>query len=151
MRVVVQRVCEATVSIDGQTVERIGHGLVVLVGIADGDSTEDVAAISAKLASLRIFRDGDRKMNCSVVDVSGEILVVSQFTLLADVRKGRRPSWVGAAAPGQAKMLIEALVQRLRSAGIPVRTGVFGASMQVALINDGPVTIVLDTDRGRIL
>ena len=150
MRVVVQRVGEATVSVDGQTVERIGHGLVVLVGIAAGDSTDDVAAIAAKLASLRIFRDGDRKMNRSVVDVGGEILVVSQFTLLADVRKGRRPSWVGAAAPEQAEQLIDELVRRLREEGIPVRTGVFGASMQVALINDGPVTIVIDSNQGRI-
>lgn len=150
MRVVVQRVGEATVSVDGQTVERIGHGLVVLVGIAAGDSTDDVAAIAAKLASLRIFRDGDRKMNRSVVDVGGEILVVSQFTLLAEVRKGRRPSWVGAAAPEQAEQLIDELVRRLREEGIPVRTGVFGASMQVALINDGPVTIVIESNQGRI-
>lgn len=150
MRVVVQRVGEATVSVDGQTVERIGHGLVVLVGIAAGDSTDDVAAIAAKLASLRIFRDGDRKMNRSVVDVGGEILVVSQFTLLAEVRKGRRPSWVGAAAPEQAEQLFDELVRRLREEGIPVRTGVFGASMQVALINDGPVTIVIDSNQGRI-
>ena len=150
MRVVVQRVGEATVSVDGQTVERIGHGFVVLVGIAAGDSTDDVAAIAAKLASLRIFRDGDRKMNRSVVDVGGEILVVSQFTLLAEVRKGRRPSWVGAAAPEQAEQLIDELVRRLREEGIPVRTGVFGASMQVALINDGPVTIVIDSSQGRI-
>ena len=150
MRVVVQRVGEATVRVDGQTVERIGHGLVVLVGIAAGDSTDDVAAIAAKLASLRIFRDGDRKMNRSVVDVGGEILVVSQFTLLAEVRKGRRPSWVGAAAPEQAEQLIDELVRRLREEGIPVRTGVFGASMQVALINDGPVTIVIDSSHGRI-
>ena len=150
MRVVVQRVGEATVSVDGQTVERIGHGLVVLVGIAAGDSTDDVAAIAAKLASLRIFRDGDRKMNRSVVDVGGEILVVSQFTLLAEVRKGRRPSWVGAAAPEQAEQLFDELVRRLREEGIPVRTGVFGASMQVALINDGPVTIVIDSSQGRI-
>lgn len=150
MRVVVQRVGEATVSVDGQTVERIGHGLVVLVGVAAGDSTDDVAAIAAKLASLRIFRDGDRKMNRSVVDVGGEILVVSQFTLLAEVRKGRRPSWVGAAAPEQAEQLFDELVRRLREEGIPVRTGVFGASMQVALINDGPVTIVIDSNQGRI-
>jgi D-tyrosyl-tRNA(Tyr) deacylase len=150
MRVVVQRVGEATVRVDGQTVERIGHGLVVLVGIAAGDSTDDVAAIAAKLASLRIFRDGDQKMNRSVVDVGGEILVVSQFTLLAEVRKGRRPSWVGAAAPEQAEQLIDELVRRLREEGIPVRTGVFGASMQVALINDGPVTIVIDSNQGRI-
>ena len=150
MRVVVQRVGEATVGVDGQTVESIGIGLVVLVGIATGDSTDDVAAIAAKLASLRIFQDGDQKMNRSVVDVGGEILVVSQFTLLAEVRKGRRPSWVGAAAPEQAEQLIDELVRRLGEEGIPVRTGVFGASMQVALINDGPVTIVIDSNQGRI-
>ncbi len=146
-----QRVGEATVTVDGEIVERIGPGLVVLVGIAAGDSTADVAAISAKLASLRIFRDDARKMNRSVLDVGGEMLVVSQFTLLADVRKGRRPSWVGAAAPDQAEVLIDELVEYLRNTGIAVRTGVFGASMQVALINDGPVTIVLDTNRGKIL
>ncbi len=151
MRVVVQRVGEATVSVEGQTVERIGHGLVVLVGIAAGDSTDDVSAMCAKLVSLRIFQDGDRKMNRSVVDVEGEILVVSQFTLLAEVRKGRRPSWAGAATPAQAEPLIDELVQGLRRAGVPVRTGTFGASMQVALTNDGPVTIVVDTDRGHIL
>jgi D-tyrosyl-tRNA(Tyr) deacylase len=139
------------VSVEGQTVERIGHGLVVLVGIAAGDSTDDVSAMCAKLVSLRIFQDGDRKMNRSVVDVEGEILVVSQFTLLAEVRKGRRPSWAGAATPAQAEPLIDELVQGLRRAGVPVRTGTFGASMQVALTNDGPVTIVVDTDRGHIL
>ena len=150
MRVVVQRVCEATVTVDDELVERIGPGLVVLVGIAAGDSTDDVAAISAKLASLRIFRDADQKMNRSVLDVNGEVLVVSQFTLLAAVGKGRRPSWVGAAAPEQAEGLIDELVQRLREAGVPVRSGIFGASMQVALVNDGPVTIVVDSNQGRI-
>jgi D-tyrosyl-tRNA(Tyr) deacylase len=150
MRVVVQRVCEASVSVDGEIVERIGAGLVVLVGIAAGDSTDDVTAISAKLTSLRIFRDANQKMNRSVVDVSGEILVVSQFTLLADVKKGRRPSWVDAAAPKQAEGLIDELVQRLGEAGVPIRTGLFGASMQVALVNDGPVTIVVDCNQGRI-
>ena len=150
MRVVVQRVGEAKVSVDDELVERIGPGLVVLVGIAATDSTDDVTAISAKLASLRIFRDADQKMNRSVVDVNGEILVVSQFTLLADVSKGRRPSWVGAAPPEQAEALIDELVQRLREAGVPVRTGLFGASMQVALVNDGPVTIVVDSNQGRI-
>lgn len=150
MRVVVQRVGEATVSVDGELVERIGPGLVVLVGIAAGDSTDDVAAVAAKLVSLRIFRDADQKMNRSVVDVNGEILVVSQFTLLADVSKGRRPSWVGAAAPEQAEGLIDELVQRLGDAGVPVRTGHFGASMHVALVNDGPVTIVVDCSQGKI-
>ena len=150
MRVVVQRVCEASVSVDAEIVARIGAGLVVLVGIAAGDSTDDVAVIAAKLASLRIFRDADQKMNRSVVDVNGEVLVVSQFTLLADVSKGRRPSWVGAAAPEQAEGLIDELVQRLGEAGVPVRTGIFGASMQVALVNDGPVTIVVDCNQGRI-
>lgn len=150
MRVVVQRVLEATVSIDGRVVERIGPGLLVLAGIAAGDSSDDVAAMAAKLISLRIFRDDDLKMNRSVADVNGEMLVVSQFTLLADVRKGRRPSWVGAAAPNQAERLVDELVKRLGAEGVPVRTGVFGASMQVALVNDGPVTIVIDSDQGII-
>jgi D-tyrosyl-tRNA(Tyr) deacylase len=150
MRAVVQRVAEASVTVDGETVERISRGLVVLLGIAPSDSTDDVATVSSKVANLRIFRDEDGKMNKSVVDVSGEILVVSQFTLLADVRKGRRPSFVGAAAPELAEPLVDKLAEQLRSEGIPVRTGLFGAVMQVALINDGPVTIVIETDRGRI-
>lgn len=150
MRAVVQRVSGASVTVDGETVGRIGPGLVVLVGVGAADSSDDVVALSAKMAALRIFRDTDGKMNRSVVDVAGEVLVVSQFTLLADVRKGRRPSYAGAAAPELAERLVNELKERLDSLGIPVSTGTFGARMQVALINDGPVTIVIDTDQGKI-
>lgn len=137
-------------AVDGEAVGRIGPGLVVFVGVGPTDSLEDVAAVSSKLANLRIFRDSEAKMNRSVVDVAGEILVISQFTLLADVRKGRRPSFVGAATPEIAEPLVHELTERLRSEGISVRTGTFGAAMHVALVNDGPVTIVIDTDRGKI-
>jgi D-tyrosyl-tRNA(Tyr) deacylase len=118
--------------------------------VAPTDSIDDVAALSAKLAGLRIFRDAQGKMNRSVVDIQGEVLVVSQFTLLADTSKGRRPSFVGAAAPDLAEPLVSELVDQLRREGVPVSTGEFGALMQVALVNDGPVTIVVDTEQGRI-
>jgi D-tyrosyl-tRNA(Tyr) deacylase len=150
MRAVVQRVGQASVTVDGETVGRIGAGLVVLVGISPTDSADDVAVLSAKLAALRIFRDEYGKMNRSVVDIAGEVLVISQFTLLADVRKGRRPSFAGAGDPELAEPLVGELADRLRNAGVPVRTGTFGAEMQVALINDGPVTIVIDVEGGKI-
>jgi D-tyrosyl-tRNA(Tyr) deacylase len=151
MRVVVQRVTEASVRVGGKTVASIGPGLVLLVGVAPTDTKDDVAAMSAKLVSLRIFRDAIGKMNHSIVDIAGEILVVSQFTLLADVRRGRRPSFTGAGAPEFAEPLVGDLVGQLRGTGISVRTGSFGMVMQVALINDGPVTIVIDAAGGRIL
>ncbi len=150
MRAVVQRVAEASVTVEGEEVCRIGPGLVVLVGVAPADTVADVAVLSAKLATLRIFRDDQGKMNRSVVDIAGEVLVVSQFTLLADVRKGRRPSFVGAAAPQFAETLFGELADGLRDQGVAICTGRFGALMQVALINDGPVTIVIDTDEGKI-
>ena len=150
MRAVVQRVSEAAVKVDGGVVGRIGAGLVVLVGAAPTDSMNDVAALSAKLAGLRIFRDDHGKMNRSVVETGGAVLVVSQFTVLADVSKGRRPSFVGAASPELAEPLVDALADRLRAEGIPVETGHFGTIMQVELVNDGPVTVVIDTDRGKV-
>ena len=150
MRAVIQRVQEASVSVGDRVVGRIGAGMVVLVGVAPTDSIDDVAALSAKLAGLRIFRDAEGKMNRSVVDIQGEVLVVSHFTLLADTSKGRRPSFVGAAAPELAEPLVSDLVDQLRREGVPVSTGEFGALMQVALVNDGPVTIVVDTEQGRI-
>jgi len=150
MRAVVQRVSEASVTVDNETIGRIGAGLVVLVGVAPTDTSADVASLSAKLAALRIFRDPDGKMNRSVVDIAGGVLVVSQFTLLADVRKGRRPSYIGAAVPELAEPLIRELAERLRAEGILVETGAFGAVMQVALNNDGPVTIVIDIERGKV-
>ena len=145
-----QRVGRASVTVEGETVGRIGTGLAVLIGVAPSDSTRDVAALAGKLAGLRIFPDDAGKMNRSVVEVGGEVLLVSQFTLLADVRKGRRPSFVGAAAPEFAEPLIRDLADQLRAAGVAVETGAFGALMQVALVNDGPVTIVIDTEQGRI-
>ena len=150
MRAVVQRVSEAAVSVAGETIGRIGSGLVVLVGVGQADTGDDVAAISAKLAALRVFRDDDGKMNRSIADVAGECLIISQFTLLGDVKKGRRPSFAGAAPPELAQPLVAELAAQLRAQGIAVREGSFGAVMQVSLINDGPVTIVIDTDHGKI-
>jgi D-tyrosyl-tRNA(Tyr) deacylase len=144
VRVVVQRVSRASVSVAGETVSGIGRGLLILVGVEHGDGEREVGAIVDKLANLRLFSDDRLKMNLSVLDVGGEALVVSQFTLLADVRKGRRPSFTGAAAPGIAAPLVEDLVEGLRSVGIHTLSGVFGAAMEVELVNDGPVTLVLD-------
>ena len=136
--------------VDGTTVGRIGNGLVVLVGVEPGDSIRDADALADKLAGLRIFPDSGDKMNRSVVDVGGQALVVSQFTLLADVRKGRRPSFVGAASPEKAEPLIEQLADELRDRGVPVETGSFGRKMRVELINDGPVTLVVRSEQGKI-
>jgi D-tyrosyl-tRNA(Tyr) deacylase len=151
MRAVVQRVTEASVTVDTDTVGRIGPGLVVLVGVEPTDTSGDVAALSAKLSTLRIFRDDEGKMNRSVLDVAGEVLLVSQFTLLADVRKGRRPSFAAAALPEFAEPLVDQLADRLRADGISVHTGTFGAAMEVALVNDGPVTIIIHTLRGKVI
>lgn len=150
MRAVLQRVSEASVAVDGRVVGRIGAGLLVLVGVAPTDSIDDAVAVSEKLATLRVFRDEDGKMNRSVVEVGGAVLLVSQFTLLAEIGKGRRPSFVGAAPPGLAEPLLHELADRLRDKGLPVSTGEFGSVMQVALVNDGPVTIVINTDLGRV-
>ena len=144
MRVVVQRVSRASVSVAGETVSGIGRGLLILVGVEPGDGEQEVGAIVDKLANLRVFSDDRGKMNLSLLDVGGEALVVSQFTLLGDVRKGRRPSFTGAAEPGIAAPLVEDLVEGLRRAGIHTLSGVFGAVMEVELVNDGPVTLVLD-------
>ncbi len=145
MRAVITRVSSASVSIDGRVVSEIGHGLLVLLGVANGDGTADTDYVSAKIRDLRIFSDAANKMNLSVMDVGGAVLAVSQFTLLADVRRGRRPSFIGAAAPDVANDAYEGVVSRLRDAGLVVRTGVFQADMQVASINDGPVTIWIDS------
>ena len=144
MRVVLQRVTEASVTVDDETVGAIGAGLVALVGIADGDDASVVERAAAKTAALRIFRDDAGRFDRSVVDVGGSILVVSQFTLLADTRKGNRPSFTGAADPALAEPLVEQYADALRALGIMIETGRFGADMQVSLVNDGPVTIVLD-------
>jgi D-tyrosyl-tRNA(Tyr) deacylase len=146
MRVVVQRVSEADVTIAGDVVGRIGRGLLVLVGVETGDTPADVDWLAEKLAGLRIFADADGKMNLNVREVGGEALVVSQFTLHAGTRKGNRPSFIRAARPDEAVPLYEAFLERLEAAvGRPVRRGVFAADMQVRLVNDGPVTIVIDS------
>lgn len=151
MRAVVQRVAEATVTVDGATVGSIGRGLAVLVGVAPTDTVADARALADKLAGLRIFRDEADKMNLSVSDVGGAVLVVSQFTLYGDTRKGRRPSFVGAAQPDLAEPLVEATIAALEALGVPTATGRFGADMSVALTNDGPVTLVLEVNGGRVL
>jgi D-tyrosyl-tRNA(Tyr) deacylase len=146
MRVVIQRVSNASVAIDGVEKASIGKGLLILVGIEDQDSPEDVAWLSGKIARLRIFGDGDGLMNLSVREVGGEILVVSQFTLHASTRKGNRPSFIRAARPENAIPLYEKFLRLLSAeSDLPVRSGEFGASMQVTLTNDGPVTIFIDT------
>jgi D-aminoacyl-tRNA deacylase len=133
------------VHVDGSPIARIGRGSLVLVGVGHGDGPDEAERLADKIATLRVFADGDGKMNLALADVGGEVLVVSQFTLFGDVRKGRRPSWTGAAAPEEAETLVEALASGLERRGIVVGRGVFGADMQVELVNDGPVTLMLDT------
>jgi D-aminoacyl-tRNA deacylase len=145
---VVQRVSDADVSIEGETVASIGRGLCVLVGIGKGDAAPDVELLADKVLHLRVFPDEDGQMNRSVADVEGEILVVSQFTLYGDCRKGRRPSYAEAELPADAQPLYDQFVARLRESGRVVREGVFRAMMQVRLVNDGPVTLLLDSRRG---
>jgi D-tyrosyl-tRNA(Tyr) deacylase len=151
MRAVVQRVSSAAVTVDGAVVGSIEHGLLVLVGVTHDDGTDDVDALASKLSGLRIFRDEDGRMNRSVADVGGSVLVVSQFTLYGDVRRGRRPSFGPAADPDEAEPLIERFVARIGDAGIPVAEGRFGAMMSVSLVNDGPVTLIVETRDGRIV
>ncbi len=145
MRAVVQRVSSASVAVDGQAVARIGTGLVVLLGVARGDADGDAEALAEKVAHLRVFGDEAGLMNRSLLEVSGAALVVSQFTLLGDARKGRRPSFIEAAAPEEAQRLYELFCARLRGLGAEVATGVFRALMDVALVNHGPVTLLLDS------
>ena len=147
MRAVVQRVSSARVTVDGRVVGKIGPGLLVLLGVADGDTGEDVTWLAAKCVGLRIFRDEADRMNRSVADIGGAVLVVSQFTLLGDCRKGRRPSFVAAAEPAEADRLYREFCEAVRAAGVPVETGTFRAHMDVALVNDGPVTLLLDSRR----
>lgn len=147
MRAVVQRVSSAAVRVDGATVGAIERGLLVLLGVARTDTAADAAAIAGKIAGLRIFDDDAGRMNLAVGDVGGAVLVVSQFTLLGDCRGGRRPSYIEAATPELASTLYEAVVEALREAGLPVATGVFRAQMAVELVNDGPVTLLLDSTK----
>ncbi|MEN8233832.1 MAG: D-aminoacyl-tRNA deacylase [Actinomycetota bacterium] len=150
MRIVLQRVGRASVDVDGETTGAIDTGLLALVGVADGDTEADARAAAAKIAGMRIFPDDDRKMNRSIVDAGGAVLLVSQFTLLADVRKGRRPAFNTAARPEQAVPILEELAAAIEEEGVAVEHGRFGAYMKVELLNDGPVTIVFDVQDGRI-
>jgi D-tyrosyl-tRNA(Tyr) deacylase len=145
MRAVIQRVRRAAVVVAGETVGAIDAGWLVLLGVAPADTPVEVAWLADKVANLRAFEDDAGKMNRSVLDIQGGVLVVSQFTLYGDARKGRRPSFTGAAPPAVAEPLYERFAAGLRAVGLPVATGRFGADMQVELVNDGPVTFVLDT------
>jgi len=145
LKVVVQRVKSASVRVDDQIVGEIGNGLLLLVGIAETDRYEDLDFVANKCIELRIFRDSEGKMNRSLLDVQGEILSISQFTLLGDTRKGRRPSFVHAARPEKAEDYYNYFNNRLKARGISVKEGIFGAMMDVTLVNDGPVTIIVDS------
>ncbi len=144
MRIVLQRVARATVSVEGERVAAIGRGFLLLVGIGAQDAEDEVERLAQKIAGLRVFADAEGKMNLALGDVAGEVLVVSQFTLYGDLGKGRRPSWTGAADPDGAALRVEAFAQALEARGLQVGRGVFGAHMEVDLVNDGPVTLVLD-------
>lgn len=147
MKAVIQRVKNASVSVDGEVVGAIGCGYMILLGVVEGDTLDEAELMAAKVAKLRVFEDEDGKMNKSVLDVNGEILVVSQFTLCADVKKGNRPSFTSSAAPQLANELYERFSALLKENGVKrVENGIFGADMQVSLVNDGPVTILYDTD-----
>lgn len=145
MRVVIQRVTHADVKIEGQTVAAIGDGLLLFVGIGRGDGEKDADRLAAKISGLRIFGDENGKMNRSILDVDGQVLLVSQFTLHADCSRGNRPGFESAERPERARTLVNQLAEAIACRGITVRTGVFGADMSVLLTNDGPVTILLDT------
>ena len=145
MRLVVQRVSRASVDAEGVRLATIGHGALVLAGVAASDDEQVVVRMADKLAGLRYFEDAAGRTNLSIDDIGGAFLVVSQFTLLADIRRGRRPGFTDAAPPDQAVLLVDRFVGRLRASGVPVETGRFGASMTVELVNDGPFTLVLDS------
>lgn len=147
MRAIIQRVSGASVTVDGRVLGEIGGGLMILLGVARNDTSEIAASLAEKIANLRIFSDAAGKMNRSLLDVTGESLVVSQFTLFADTSGGRRPSYMQAAPPDEANRLYEEFVRSLRALGVKVETGIFQAHMQVALVNDGPVTLWLDTEK----
>lgn len=147
MRAVVQRVRRAEVRVDGQVVGRVGRGLLVLVGVASGDTPETAKYLAEKTVNLRIFDDEQGRMNRSLLEAGGSVLCVSQFTLYGDCRKGRRPSFDRAAPPDAARALYESFLESLRSFGVKVETGVFQAMMDVELVNDGPVTLLLDSEK----
>ncbi len=145
MRAIIQRVSKAAVHIDGNTHSAIQKGLMILLGVEEADTSEDSEYLVKKISQMRIFPDKDGKMNLSVQDVNGELLLVSQFTLHASTKKGNRPSFIKAARPDTAIPLYEKTAELFKAEGIPVKTGVFGADMQVELINDGPVTVIIDS------
>ena len=145
MRAVLQRVSEAEVRVADEVIGRIGRGLVVLLGVAKDDTEADAAFLADRILGMRIFADADGKMNLAIHKVAGELLVISQFTLIADTDSGRRPSFIKAASPDEAKKLYQHFLSLVRIGGVKVETGEFGATMAVSLINDGPVTIVLDS------
>jgi D-tyrosyl-tRNA(Tyr) deacylase len=145
MKALLQRVAKSSVTVEGKVVGRIAQGLVVLLGVADGDCEKDAEYLADKIVNLRIFSDEQSKFNLSTLNVNGELLVISQFTLLADTRKGRRPSFSTAAPPEKAETLYNYFVMRLKQTGLKVETGEFGAHMMVEIANDGPVTIMLDS------
>jgi len=147
VRAVIQRVTRASVTVEGRVTGEIGAGLLVLLGVSRTDNPESAAYLAEKIANLRIFSDEAGKMNLSLLDVGGSALLVSQFTLYGDMRGGRRPSYIQAAPPEQASLLYQEFVRSIRSLGVPVQTGVFQAHMQVELVNDGPVTILLDSEK----
>ena len=144
MRAVIQRVSKASVTVEGQTISSIGKGLLILLGVGHGDTEEQTAFLAEKVANLRIFEDEQGKTNLSILEVKGEAIVVSQFTLYADTRKGRRPSFIDAALPDAAEPLVNQFVELLREHNVPTQTGKFGAHMEVEIHNDGPVTIWLE-------
>lgn len=145
MRAVIQRVSQSSVSVNGKILGEIGYGLLVLLGVQEGDSEKDLEYLVKKISALRIFADDAGKMNLSVEESKGEILLISQFTLIADTAKGNRPSFFRAAKPEVAKPLVDRALQEFRKSGLKVESGEFGADMKVSLINDGPVTIILDS------
>ena len=144
MKTVIQRVSHASVTMGGKRISSINKGLLILVGVFPDDQEENASVLAKKIAALRIFEDDAGKMNLSIKDIGGEAIVVSQFTLCADTRKGNRPSFIGAAAPEIASPLVDQFAEFLRGQGVPTQQGVFGAEMKVELLNDGPVTILLD-------
>ena len=144
MRALLQRVSRASVTVDGQTISSMGNGLLILLGVGHGDGEEHARFLAEKIANLRVFEDDQGKTNLSILDVKGEAIVVSQFTLYADTRKGRRPSFIDAALPDVAEPLVDRFTELLRTQGVPTQTGKFGAHMDVEIHNDGPVTIWLE-------
>lgn len=147
MRVLIQRVKQAKVDIDGKQIAEIGKGFLILLGVAHADTEQDISFLVEKISNLRIFEDAEGKMNLSLLDVKGEALIVSQFTLYADCRKGRRPSFTDAALPEQANALYKKFIQRFRETGLKVEEGEFGAMMDVSLVNWGPVTLLLESSK----